>query len=235
MDGEQLGMVTETTCRMALSALCPLKSSLGLSADPPPPRYPSGLSNWIWHSQSNYHLKIFYVYVCSPCFKCHLLFSPFYCKDTNNVSWGFCCCWRVGFGFVVGFGVIFKIPYCFLKVHCFQLLIPHWLWNYYHLLMAISTATNVISQCYDFKGKISTINSCKCHLLQTKTGDKETENVTWNGSIKTEYMSKVFFMKYYCILLTINMSVQHRKLPAEHDALNTHKSDCVADVKCKIH
>lgn len=148
----------------------------------------------------------------------------------------FCCCWGVGFGFIVVCGVFFKIPYCFLKVHCFQLLIPHWLWNYYHLFMAISTATNVISECYDFQWKISNINSCKCHLLQTNTGDKETENVTRETGVSKQNMCQSFFsMKYYCILLTINMSVQHRKLLAEHDALNTHKSDCIADVKCKIH
>lgn len=58
----------------------------------------------------------------------------------------------------------------------------------------------------------------------------------WNRNVEKEYMSKFFFpVKYYCILLTTNTSVQHRKLPAEHNALNTHKSDCVADVKCKIH
>jgi len=101
--------------------------------------------------------------------------------------------------------------------------------------MTISTATNIISERCDSKWKISTINSCKCHLLQTKTGDKETEIVTCETGVPKQNACQSSFIKYYCILLAISMSVQHRKLPAEHDALNTQKSDCIADVKCRIH
>lgn len=172
---------------------------------------------------------------------------------TQTMLVGFCwCCSGWGFGSFGGmvlfgfwkvwgfllfccFGFFFKIPYCFLKVHCFQLLIPHWLQNYYHLFMTISTATNIISERCDFKWKINIINSCKCHLLQTKKRDKETEIVTCETEMSKQNTCQSLFIKYYCVLLTTNMSVQHRKLPAEHDALNTPKSDCVADVKCKIH
>lgn len=53
MDGEQLDVVTVTTCRMALTALRPQKSCLGLSANPSTPDYPAGMLNWICHLQSN--------------------------------------------------------------------------------------------------------------------------------------------------------------------------------------
>lgn len=52
MDEEQLGIATETTHKMDLLTLFP-QSSLGLPANTPPPSYPSGMLNSIWHLQNN--------------------------------------------------------------------------------------------------------------------------------------------------------------------------------------
>lgn len=72
-----------------------------------------------------------------------------------------------------------------------------------------------------------------CVTNKNKGQGNRLSHVKWECQNKIHV--QVLFMKYYCTLLTINMSVQHRKLPTEHDDLDTHKSDCVADVKCKIH
>lgn len=165
MDGEQPVMVTETTCRVAFIPLCLQKSSL--PADPPTPHFPQEWwAEFSIHRATNtskYFVNVFVPHVSTV--SQVLLWVSF----LGGLVLLFC-----------GFGVFFKISYCFLKVNSFQLLIPHWLQNYYHLLMTISTATHIISDCCDFKWKISTINSCKCHLLKTEARDKEKDIVTYD-------------------------------------------------------
>lgn len=112
MHGEDLGMVTVTICRMAFTLLSPQKSSLGLCANPPTPHYPSGMLKWIWHLQ---HLKVFYMQWHNQCWLGFIV-----------VGWLFFLGWGLLLSFCLSLGwFFFKIPYCLLKNHFFQLLIPH--------------------------------------------------------------------------------------------------------------
>lgn len=238
MDGEQLGMIIKNHLQDGSHSTLPSEEQFRVICGPTIP----SLSQW------DVERDLAFTEQLTPQSILHLCLLPTF-QVSPSVFFSFSLqrhkqCWL---GFVVVVGGVWEVWWCsfvwilevwgvcFFKMpHCFQLLIPHWLENYYHLFLTISTETNIIWVLW-LQVENKHHKFMQCHLLQTKTRDKETEIVTCETLVSKQNTCQRFFMKYYCILLTINMSVQHRKLPAEHDALSIHKSDCVADVKCKIH